>query len=322
MAQQNRRLSPGQSLNDAPTLPAPTLPAPKPPTPSPGVMGQLRNRGSEEEMVRGLERLEASGSTEAEMRSYATKFVITDPDKQANLDQWRDDPWGYARDTISNVPGNAWEMLRGIPTLGRLVVDAPAEAAVRGIGTIADLLGKKAPVSPYSRGESLEAVAGMPSAIWDDLVSSYSTPEGFATHVKENPAGLAADIFGGVAASRGVAPTLRAANKISQNPQVAASVVGLATLGTTFDLMQAFRNASIAWSSAKARRTWDLYDKNLTARNAAIRDKSARETAEAQRKALAADAKAIIKAKEAHKGEGRCGCEDRRRAILGKQPVA
>ena len=104
MAQQARRPTPGQSLNDAPTLPAPN-----PPTPSPGVMGQLRNRGSEEEMVRGLKHLEASGSTEAEMRSYAFKFVITDPGKQANLDQWRDDPWGYARDTLSNIPSNIVE---------------------------------------------------------------------------------------------------------------------------------------------------------------------------------------------------------------------
>ena len=290
MAQQLRRLTPGQSLNDAPTLPIrnrgseeePTLP--------------IRNRGPREEMLRGLRSLEASGSTEDEMRSYASEFVITDPDKQANLDQWRNDPWGYTRDTLSNVPGNALEIAKGIPAIAKLITDAPAEVAGMAMGKITDLVGKEAP--PYSTS-SLETLRGMPEAIWDDLVSSYSTPEGFATHVKENPAGLMADIVGAGVTGRGVVPAARAANKLSQNPSVAATVVGGVTLGTTFDLMQAFRNAAVAWTGARTRRSWDLFDARQTAENAAIRNRPAREAAEAKLKARRAEAKEIIKAKVA-----------------------
>ena len=252
MAQQARRPTPGQSLNDAPTLPAPN-----PPTPSPGVMGQLRNRGSEEEMVRGLKHLEASGSTEAEMRSYAFKFVITDPGKQANLDQWRDDPWGYARDTLSNIPSNIVEINKGIPAIAKLVIDAPTEVAARGIGTIADLLGKKAPVSPYSRGESLEALAGMPRAIWDDLVSSYSTPEGFATHVKENPLGVVGDVSAGFGTVLKTPTIARGLNALSKRPVVAGSVAGLGTFTVTQDFTNSWKAAISAYGMAKARKFFD-----------------------------------------------------------------
>ena len=245
MGQQSRRLAPGQSLeatkaaaNDPPSLPT-------------------RNRGPREERLRGLRRLEASGSTEDEMRRYANEFVITDPDKQANLDQWRDDPWGYARDTISNVPGNAWEMVWGIPALGKLVVDAPAEAAVRGIGTIADLLGKTAPVSHYSRGESLEAVAGMPRAIWDDLVSSYSTPEGFATHVKENPLGVVGDVSAGFGTVLKTPTIARGLNALSKRPVVAGSLAGLGTFTVTQDFTNSWKAAISAYGMAKARKFFD-----------------------------------------------------------------
>ena len=284
MAQQSRRLAPGQFLeatkaaaNDPPPLP-------------------IRNRGPREERLIGLRHLEASGSTEDEMRRYASEFVITDPDKQANLDQWRDDPWGYTRDTLSNIPSNIVEINKGTPAIAKLVTDAPQEVAGMAMGKIADLVGKEAPT--YSTS-SLETLRDMPEAIWDDLVSSYSTPEGFATHVKDNPAGLMADIVGAGVTGRGVVPAVRAANKLSQNPSVAAAVVGGATLGTTFDLMEAFRNAAVAWTGARTRRSWDLFDAKQKAENAAIRNKPAREAAEAQLKARRAEAKEIIKAKVA-----------------------
>lgn len=266
MAQQARRLGPGQSLNGASS---PQVPRPTP----------LRTRGSAEDRTESLRTLEAGGSSLDEMRSFRRAFVITDPYEQSRIDQWRERPGEYVAETLYNLPKNVWSTVKSIPELYKLGKGVQSEVAGAAVSKLGDLVGKDIENVPIPRmfaddlslremaernpslglsfgRENLDALSQLPGALKEHY-GQYLRPEGRATIIHDDPLG----VFGDVSAGFGTvlkAPTIaRGLNALSKRPVLAGSAVGLGTFTVTQDFTNSWRAAISAYGMAKARKFFD-----------------------------------------------------------------